>query len=254
MANQTRYFLKMSVISVFLVTVTQGHLAFSDPGLNYKTPKAFSLFSNELKADGYPTAMVAIGLAHLKFVKFVTDENQSLATAVYYPNLSLMVLSRGDLQESSGLLRSVRSLSPDDLGVIYHEIWHSFFNRSGIAPAFIMRSVDSLYAGYDAKVRENIHEEAYGLFIQKVISSYIMNSRNIHKAPATIRSTLKVNPDLIRNYESVFTEPCYGYFRDPHLGLVWSTVSIDPTDKLFILHNLLEDKITGSFSLDFEKF
>lgn len=234
---------------MFLVILTKGHLAFA-----YKAPRAFSLFSAELKAEGYPTRMVNIGLAHLKFVRFVSDKKLERASAVYYPNLRLMVLSKNDLEPVSELLRSVRSLSSDDLGVIFHEIWHSFFNRSGVAPAFVMRNVDRLYADYDADVRENIQEEAYGLFIQKVVASYIQISRNLHNAAPGLRATLKANPTLIRSYEIVFTERCYGYYRDPRLGLVWSKVPIEPSDKMFILHNLLEDKITGSFLLDFGKF
>ncbi len=252
MFNTSHYFPKISIFSLLLALLVEGHFAFA-----YRppdTPKPFILFSRELSAEGYPMRMVDLGLAHLKFVRFVPEEKLNQATARYYPTLNLMVLSQGDLQFESGLLRAVSELSAGDLGVLYHEIWHSFFSGKGRKNGFVMKEVNHLYWEYDQNVRETIQEEGYGLFIQKVINAYVLLSRNLRKASPDVRVLLKARPELVKEYENVFRESCPGYYVDHDKGIIWSRVSIEERDKDFILHNLLDGKITGKFSLDFEKF
>ena len=217
----------------------------------------FNEFATELNQYyALPMRATTQGIQRLSRVSFVDPSQMGFAAARFFPGQHALQLSKDLFNPANGHLKSVAQAGGGDSSIVVHELWHSFYWggwRSGANPAFVQfsNSARALYSGkYSPGVIEEIHEEAFGLFIQEVVRSFLFAKRMLKQMPPEAVAKLRVDPRFIHAYESAFTDNTYGYYSN-WSGVTYSTVPITLADKRLALREFFDGKLSGSFAVDF---
>jgi hypothetical protein len=220
--------------------------------------QVFAAFNSELIRQRLNAPMIVTGVLGLNDVQFQNLDNGGSATALYYPSNHRMVLNQHLFDSSTGRLKPIVQIGYGDVGVLVHELWHSFYwsHERNSGSDFIQvfnRNFTRLYGSYPANKREEIHEEAYGLFIQDVTRSYLFFQNLMTSYSSAQRKAMRENLKIRANYENGFKFSFKGYYRDVWGNVTFSAIAMSDEDKKQVLIYLLNNQIKGSFDLDFSK-
>lgn len=199
-------------------------------------------FVQGMKDYQAPVQYVEQSLNVLSAIRF--GDLPSNAEAAYNRMSNEITLNR-DLQDPrTGYLKPIEQLSNDQIGTLYHELWHCFHTRllhSQLPDLFSFwkSQAQALYSDH----QESYHDEAYAAFITEVISRYVNIRRSFESKTPEIRKRMRANPTLAALYENAFHERYFGYYRNFWGEFVQSTVNLPEEDRKRILLNLFNDEL-----------
>ena len=118
-----------------------------------------------------------------------------------------------------GQLKPFADMTPREIGTVYHEMWHAWFDLAGPteAPDFLRRfrtGAGICHTDVPREYRLEVHEEAAADYIEALISTYLQMSRFLAGKTPERREEIRKQGRYLEVYRRLFTEKYTGYYTD----------------------------------------
>ena len=226
----------------------------SDDSIVGSARSVLSEFLNEMEAMKAPTHFVEQTVDHLRGIVF---KNLPEGTgAAYNPRTKEIYLGFDLKDPRTGQLKKTIDLGEGGVSTIYHELWHCYFdNIAKPRNTDLYRNWLNNASGLYRSNGMEIHEEAYGVFVEKTILQYVRIRRIMEKKTPENRERLRNFPQFVAIYEDAFNEVINGYYYDSwRREIIYSHVNLPQSDRQNILNGLylneMSTKLKDAFSED----
>lgn len=217
------------------------------------SPFAFQKFTEELVALKFPAGFLSEAVGTVKSIKVATPEQMGSAAAIFYQGPNVLVVSSDIFNSETKQIRSISEMGVVNASVLVHELWHGYFwsvfRKTDEYRKFLV-DARAIYTLYPLRVREEIHEESYGLYIQELSRAVLSTRQMLVNAPSPdVRDRLRRHPVVISNYQGATNRAVYGYYQGK--DLTFSKIPLPAADKNYINFFLIKWNLSGQFEIDF---
>lgn len=243
------------LFSVHLIAETPSSISFDQlnelSAINSKDEVELVLF--ELSKIGVPVDFAKDALYVLRGVSF--KKMPAEATGVYYPAKNWIYLPYTFKSAQTGKIKKLSELTNDQIATIFHELWHCYRtkvlrSRNPEMLSYWVKRSKVLYSNHNS----SFHDEAWATFIDQSISNYVSFFKIMLQKDSDGRERLRNSERFTGIYERSINEKVFGYYRTRWGGkFIFSTVNLPMEDRLYILTNLLENRISYNFENDFSE-
>ncbi len=225
----------------------------ADDYADFETSASFVNFlsDNDMVSDfqkmNMPTAFIERSLERFNGFAFKKMPNETILG--YYNSLTKKIyLPLSMYNSSTGSLKSVKDLTIDEISTLYHEIWHCYLDlyaKDGDPKVYSIWRDASMRLYQTRGV--DIHNEAYGLFIGSIVTSYVNIWRIMAPKSPEKRELLRSSKNLKAIYEQTFSEKIFGYYRRWDGKFIDSTVNLPESDRSNIIDNLFSEIMSRDY-------
>ena len=245
-----RYFLLLSLVGWNIFASEQYDQFIIDyPSYEYElsaNQKNNLEFIRDLKLMHVPTRYLEEGFKSITGIVFKKMPDNAVA---YYNKLNKKIYFAFDMQDPlNKQLKRVKDLTLDHLATVVHEVWHAYFynvaqRRENIIYKNWFKGAKYIYPDHGLKY----HDEAYGLYVEKVLQMYVLIRRTFENKTPEIRESLRQSKPLKSMYEGVFNEKGFGYYVNFRREAIYTNVNLSELDRVNILQNLFDNLLKKGY-------
>ena len=209
-------------------------------------------FLTELVKFNIPKNAFEKTLRHIGRIKFIKSD---LIEGLYNRLTKTLLLSDTLYDFNENNLKSFETTDPGSLGFLFHELWHVYLSKIAKEDNYNFYATwksgaDNLYEDHG----RDFHDEAYALYIEHVMSTYIMIRKLLLPKDTEGKKRLLASTSLEKLYKTAFNTPISGYYFSWKKIFIYSTVNLPDSDRDNILINFFENKFSKELKEDFSDF
>lgn len=136
--------------------------------------------------------------------------------AGYSLNFRYLILTDRYLT-ADGRLKPFDEMTPQQVGALYHEMWHAWLDTSAFieAPDFLRRfrtDAGICHTDVPREDRVEVHEEAAADYIEALVSTYVQMNRFLAGKTPARREEIRKEGRYLESYGRLFKERFTGYY------------------------------------------